>query len=119
MHTCSLARPLPSSGFSGLPVLQGVAPGRGRGPAADEPKIYSKLRRTDPPVGIGLDRDVGAVPERVNLETEIVTAGIDDPELENTGPGVKRWKSFGVLLDRAVADDLQDEVHGPFERGEP
>ena len=56
--------------------------------------------------------------EEPDLELEDHAPGIDRPELRDTRGGVGRRETLPVLVHRAVADDLDDQVRRPFELDE-
>src|SRR6185369_1974739 len=96
-------------------VLQPVAPGERRLVEALQAESVAEAGREPPAVFAGRDGDVDAVLEGQKVEANGGLAGIEEPELADAGAGVERRQPLEILADRAVADDLDDQVHRPFE----
>ena len=71
----------------------------------------------DPTLGVRFETRVLAIPQLVNVEAQILSPCVHDPELGNTRGRVERGQALRILFDRAVADDLHDEIGGSVQTG--
>jgi hypothetical protein len=65
-----------------FPSLEGIAPDAGTiATPPDQAKIMVEPGRADPAFRIRVEAHILAIPKLVNVEAQIVSAGIHDPEL--------------------------------------